>query len=291
MEKKKRHQKAQVQHSNTVWKKVVRTAGTTPVAAVAAPLPRRPLSNEERHEIMRYGILARMKPNKNYGETAARLCQLHMEASNSVIRRTFLPWGVGKHQVWNHHPPLIRAQQLAAYRHSAFGERSCYTIMRFPRSKLDLTARSACLSVRLSAHCVCPSIPSVSSIPATYCVSPFRCSFCPSTAYTHWVCESRILRPILCLFRLSIYSVCLVYSGYILCTRYLRLDVPSVNMYVPFVNLVSYELPTAMEISRTKKKKKTPDNRKSWFRFPAIYSRWSGTCIEWNVSPNLRFPQ
>ena len=54
-----------------------------PVAAVAPPLPRRSLSNEERHEIMRDGILAvhRMKP---YGDTAARLCQLHMEAGNSL---------------------------------------------------------------------------------------------------------------------------------------------------------------------------------------------------------------
>ena len=41
-------------------KKVARTAGTTPVAAIASPLVRRPLSNEERHEIMRDGILARM---------------------------------------------------------------------------------------------------------------------------------------------------------------------------------------------------------------------------------------
>ena len=48
-----------------------------PVAAVAPPLPRRPLSNEEKHEIMRDGILARMRPDKNYGEIAARLCQLH----------------------------------------------------------------------------------------------------------------------------------------------------------------------------------------------------------------------
>ena len=48
-----------------------------PVAAVALPLPRRPLSNEERHEIVRDGILDRMRPDENYGETAARLCQLH----------------------------------------------------------------------------------------------------------------------------------------------------------------------------------------------------------------------
>ena len=33
---------------------------------------------------MRDGILARMKPDKNFGETAARLCQLHMEAGNSL---------------------------------------------------------------------------------------------------------------------------------------------------------------------------------------------------------------
>ena len=48
-----------------------------PVAAVAPPLPRRPLSKEERHEIMRDDILARMRPDKNNGETAARLCPLH----------------------------------------------------------------------------------------------------------------------------------------------------------------------------------------------------------------------
>ena len=48
-----------------------------PVAAVAPPLPRRPLSKEERHEIMRDDILARMRPDKNHGETAARLCPLH----------------------------------------------------------------------------------------------------------------------------------------------------------------------------------------------------------------------
>ena len=64
---------------------VVRTAGRTPVAAVATPLPRRPTSNEERHYIMRDGIQARMKPDKSCNDTAARLCQLHMEAGNSLL--------------------------------------------------------------------------------------------------------------------------------------------------------------------------------------------------------------
>ena len=65
-------------------RKVVTIGRTTPVAAVAAPLPLRPLSNEERLEIMRDGILARMKPDQNDGETAARLCPLHIEAGNSL---------------------------------------------------------------------------------------------------------------------------------------------------------------------------------------------------------------
>ena len=50
---------------------------------------------------MRDGILARMKPNKNFGETAARLCQLHMEAGNSlatasrlIVGNTLLVTGV-----------------------------------------------------------------------------------------------------------------------------------------------------------------------------------------------------
>ena len=61
---------------------VVRTAGTTP------------LSNEERHEINRDGILARMKPDENYGETAARLCQLqHVEAGNSLATASRLMVG------------------------------------------------------------------------------------------------------------------------------------------------------------------------------------------------------
>ena len=63
----------------------MRTAGKTPVAAVATPLPRRPATNEERHYIMRDGIQARMKPDKSCNDTAARLCQLHMEAGNSLL--------------------------------------------------------------------------------------------------------------------------------------------------------------------------------------------------------------
>ena len=53
-----------------------------PVAALA-PLSRRPLCNEERHNVMRDGIPARMWRDKTYSETAARLCQLYMEAGNS----------------------------------------------------------------------------------------------------------------------------------------------------------------------------------------------------------------
>ena len=50
---------------------------------------------------MRDGILARMKPDKNYGETAARVFQLHMKASNSlaaasrlIVGNTLLVTGV-----------------------------------------------------------------------------------------------------------------------------------------------------------------------------------------------------
>ena len=82
-------------------RKVVTIGRTTPVAAVAAPLPRRPLSNAERYETMRDWNLARMKPDKNYGETAARQYQLHMEADNSlatasirIVGNTFLVTGV-----------------------------------------------------------------------------------------------------------------------------------------------------------------------------------------------------
>ena len=58
-------------------KKVVGTAGTTPVAAGAAPLPRPPISNEGRDEIMQDGILARMKPDKNYSQRPQRLPATH----------------------------------------------------------------------------------------------------------------------------------------------------------------------------------------------------------------------
>ena len=44
--------------------KAPRTAGTTPVAGVDAPLPRRPPFKEKRQEVMRDGILATMKANK-----------------------------------------------------------------------------------------------------------------------------------------------------------------------------------------------------------------------------------
>ena len=50
---------------------------------------------------MRDGILGRMRPDKNYGDTAARLCQPHMEAGNSlatasrlIVGNTLLVTGV-----------------------------------------------------------------------------------------------------------------------------------------------------------------------------------------------------
>ena len=57
------------ERKNVVW-----TAGTTPLTLLLllrfldARFP-----NKKRHEIIRDGILARMKPDQNYGETAACL--------------------------------------------------------------------------------------------------------------------------------------------------------------------------------------------------------------------------
>ena len=47
------------------------------------------------------GILARMKPDTNYGETAARLCQRHMEAGNSLATAsTHRGQYVTRHRGW-----------------------------------------------------------------------------------------------------------------------------------------------------------------------------------------------